>query len=118
MEHKDNTDFILEKIKKMIVEEIPKVMKKDCRQIVLYGSYARGDYSEDSDVDVAIITACDREHAKEYNDSIDSVAADIGIDTLAVVNFVCLPYVEYEGKKTWYPYFKNIAREGVLLYEC
>jgi hypothetical protein len=34
----------------------------------------------------------------------------------AIVNFVLLPYDEFEEKKSWYGYFKNIDKEGVRLY--
>ena len=55
-------------------------------KIILYGSCARGDYTEDSDIDIA------------------------------VVNFVCLPYEEYIDKNDWYDYFRNIKQEGRVLY--
>lgn len=43
---------------------------------------------------------------------------DIIDKIFAIVNFVLLPYDEFEEKKSWYGYFKNIDREGrVKLYE-
>lgn len=42
---------------KRLVEEYAKVVTSNMivNQIVLYGSYARGDYRKDSDIDVAVI---------------------------------------------------------------
>ena len=114
---KYSLDNTLESVKNAAVKNIVNIFQDDCRMIILYGSCARGDYNEDSDVDIAILTGSEREGAKKYNAQIDDVATQISIDTMAVVNFVCLPYKEYEEKKTWYPYFKNIADEGVILYE-
>lgn len=108
----------IEAVKNAVVREISTAFRDDCRKIILYGSYARGDYTDDSDVDIAILTNSDRNQVKKYNSLIDDVAAQIGTDTMAVVNFVCLPLAEYEEKKSWYPYFMNIARDGVILYEC
>ena len=96
---------------------IPAILKDDCRQIILYGSYARGDYTEDSDIDIAILTDSDRAEAKKYSRQLDSLAASICTDTLSIVNYICIPYREYQKKKSWYPFFMNIAREGVVLYE-
>lgn len=110
-------DAILEYVKKKTVRDVPKALSNKCRKIILYGSYARGDYSEDSDVDIAILTDSDRTENQKYNATLDDIAAQIGYKTTAVVNYVCLPLNEFEEKKSWYPYFANIERDGVLLYE-
>ncbi|MBR5406405.1 MAG: nucleotidyltransferase domain-containing protein [Lachnospiraceae bacterium] len=111
-----DADEKLASVKKATLKAIPEIMKDDCRQIILYGSYARGDYNDDSDIDIAILTNSNRAEVKKYDDSIDEVATQICQDTMAIVNYVCLPYLEYEKKKSWYPYFMNIARDGVVLY--
>ena len=36
------------------------LMQDDLVEVILYGSCARGDYTEDSDVDIALITKCNR----------------------------------------------------------
>ncbi|MBR5357025.1 MAG: nucleotidyltransferase domain-containing protein [Lachnospiraceae bacterium] len=110
-------DAILEYVKKKTVRDVPKALSDKCRKIILYGSYARGDYSEDSDVDIAILTDSDRTENQKYNAKLDDIATQIGYKTTAVVNYVCLPLNEFEEKKSWYPYFANIERDGVLLYE-
>ena len=107
----------LEAVKKVTVEEVPSAMHDDCKKIILYGSYARGDFNFDSDVDIAILTKCSREEAKKYDSKLDEIAADLGMDTLAVVNYACVPFDEFEEKKGWYPYFMNIQKDGVVLYE-
>lgn len=109
--------YTLNKVKKIIIKEIPKALRDDCREIILYGSCARGDFNDDSDVDIAILTDSDREAVKKYDSKIDDIATSIGMDTMAIVNFVCLPKKEFEKKNSWYPYFVNIKKEGIVLYE-
>ena len=110
-------EITLESVKDSALKNIPEIMKEDCKTIILYGSYARGDYTADSDVDIAILTDSDREQVKKYSSQLDELATQIGIDTMAIVNFVCLPQREYESKKSWYPFFKNIDKDGIILYE-
>lgn len=110
----DNT--ILRKITGKIPEQICKIMKDDIVEIVLYGSCARGDYTDDSDIDIALITKSDRLEAKKYAGELAALATTIAMNYFAVVNFVCLPYDEFVEKKSWYAYFKNIETEGVVLY--
>lgn len=89
----------------------------ECLQkIILYGSCSRGDYSMDSDIDMALLLSCDRVEAKKYSNVLAEIAADFAWKYLAIVNFVCLPDAEFEEKRSWYPYFKNIDREGIVLY--
>lgn len=102
----------------MIVSEVPAMLGDDCRRIILYGSYARGDFRIDSDIDIAVLTDSERSENHKYDDGIVDIAADIGIKTLAVVNFILLPYKEFLDKKSWYPFYRNIDEEGILLYEC
>lgn len=41
---------------------------------------------------------------------------ELAFKYFAIVNFVLLPYDEFEEKKEWYGYFKNIEQEGIELY--
>ncbi len=39
---------------------------QDLSDVILYGSCARGDYHEDSDVDIVLLTKCDRIAVERY----------------------------------------------------
>ena len=108
---------VIERVMNTTIKQIPAIMHDDVRAIIMYGSCARGDYTEDSDIDVAILTDSNRFEAKKYSDELDDLATQIGLATFAIVNYVCLPYQEFEEKKEWYPFFMNIEKDGVLLYE-
>jgi len=106
----------IEKVKNDSVLLICNAMGKDIRKIILYGSCSRGDYSDDSDIDIALVVACDRIEINKYSDLLAEIATKLATEYLAVVNFVCLPEKEFEERRGWYPYYKNIDREGELLY--
>lgn len=110
-----NTE-IIEKIKMEAPVMIREVMKKDVVKMILYGSCARGDFKEYSDVDIALLTRGTRTDTWKYNDKIDQVATELALKYFAIVNFVLLPFDEFEEKKNWYGYFKSIEREGIKLY--
>ena len=109
-------DVVIKKVKEEVTDMIKTVMGKDLVKIVLYGSCARGDYSQDSDIDIALIMACNRLEAKKYNEKIAEISMRLAMKYFSVVNFVCLPYAEFTKKKFWYPYFRNIDSEGEVLY--
>ena len=107
---------IIEKVKSESILLICDAMGKDIRKIILYGSCSRGDFSADSDIDIALIVACERTEINKYSDLLAEAATKLATKYLAIVNFVCLPEKEFEERKEWYPYYKNIDREGELLY--
>ena len=112
----DLTDNIIEKIKRESVPMVREALGSDLCEIVLYGSCARGDFNEDSDIDIALLTKCGRTEAERYGRVLAQIATELALKYFAVVNFVCLPKEEYDEKKDWYPYFKSINNEGVRLY--
>lgn len=108
-------DEIINNVKKEAACLVSELMQEDLVEVILYGSCARGDYMEDSDIDIALITKCDRMEAKKYTDALAGIAAALAMKYFAVVNFVCIPRDEYFEKKSWYEYFRNIHREGEVL---
>lgn len=109
-------DEIIEQIKTEVTSSVVRLMGYDIVEMVLYGSCARGDYTEDSDIDIALLTKCDRTDVKKYSEDLAAISTELAMKYFAVVNFVCLPYQEFNEKKTWYTYFQNIDREGSVLY--
>ena len=110
------SEDVIEKVKNEAVPLVCKTMGNDVKKIILYGSCSRGDFSEDSDIDIALITSCNRMEVKKYNDLLAEISTEFAERYLAIVNFVCLPEEEFEEKKGWYSYFRNIEREGEVLY--
>ena len=91
-------------------------MGDNTEQIILYGSCARGDDHAESDVDIAILTDCSREDNNQFIDITASASARLSDIYGKAVNYICLPFYEFQKKKTWYPFFANIQREGIILY--
>ncbi|RGO25156.1 HEPN domain-containing protein [Dorea sp. OM02-2LB] len=55
---------IMQDLIKQYVEAVKKIYGSHVRQIILYGSYARGDFRPDSDVDIMILVLYRRETAR------------------------------------------------------
>ena len=109
-------DETIRAVKDDVVYEVRNLMKGDLVEIILYGSCARGDYTDDSDIDIALITNCDRLEAQMYSRELAGIATKLAMKYFAVVTFVCLPFEEYSTKNKWYEYFRNIQEEGEVLY--
>ena len=79
--------------------------------IFLYGSYARGDYDNQSDIDIAAIVKGSRLDLQNKLKAVWDISADIGLENDVVVSPTVIPYDEFEEYKEKLPYYRNIARE-------
>lgn len=99
---------LLSEIKKLVLQQEPQA------EIILYGSYARGDYRPDSDLDILILLDKDViNHEDEKR--ISYPLYDLELNTSQVIS----PLIR--SKKTWYEkypntgLFININKEGIRL---
>ena len=56
-----------------------KILGNSLDSVILYGSYARGDYSEFSDIDVMLLVSLGDEDIKKISDQISDLAFDVSI---------------------------------------
>jgi len=87
----------------------------DIDRILLYGSYARGDSRDDSDIDVVAIVSGDRSQLQQKLKTVWNEAADLGVLYDAVISPTVIPLDEFNQHKDTLPYYRNIDKEGVLL---
>ena len=48
------------------VDSVQKIYGTHLKQVILYGSYARGDFTEDSDVDLMILVDLNEEETGQF----------------------------------------------------
>ena len=106
------TETQLSRITKAMVECYRVVYGDDIVEIVLYGSYARGDYAEDSDIDIAAVVHGSREELQEKLKAVWDVSAELGVENDIIVSPTVIPYEEFMKYKQTLPYYRNIAVEG------
>lgn len=109
-------DLVINNAMKDFVEMVQVRIGSDVKQCRLYGSCARGDYDEFSDIDVILLTGCNRKEAEKYTDILIDIVTELAMKYYVVINALCVPYSEYEQKKSWYDFFANIEREGRVIY--
>ena len=63
------------------VKAVQQLLGTKLKKIILYGSYARGDYNNQSDVDIMILTNLSLKEIEDYRDKISDIAYDIELDT-------------------------------------
>lgn len=102
-------------IKEEIANSYHSVFGDSLVSVLLYGSYARGDYNEYSDVDIAGIVKGDRLDLQKKLRAVRKVANELCFNYDIVVSPVVIPEDEYTKYLNSSGYYKNIAKEGICI---
>ena len=107
------TDKELNTILRRIASIYRAVYGKKIVKLVLYGSYARGDYKIDSDIDIVAIVEGERADLQEKLKKIWNISSDLELEYGIIVSPTVIPFEEFEKYKNDIPYYRNIQNEGV-----
>ena len=80
----------------------------------LYGSYARGDYDEESDVDILLTVDRDNDAIRAYNKSIAKIDSDLSLTHNVTVSVTLKPLEQFNRFAEISPFYRNVIREGIL----
>jgi predicted nucleotidyltransferase len=82
--------------------------------IVLYGSYARGDYKINSDIDILILIDKDKITSADAR-RLSYPLYDIEFETGKIISPLILSRKNWETKHRITPFYKNVRNEGIVL---
>lgn len=105
-------------INKILIEfnnKARKILGNRLKKVILYGSYARGDYNEKSDVDLMLLTDLNFEEIEKYRDEISDIAFEIELKTGIIISPVIKNIDNYNSRINIIPFYKNVQMEGVVL---
>ncbi|WP_432353207.1 nucleotidyltransferase domain-containing protein [Anaerotruncus rubiinfantis] len=83
--------------------------------VVLYGSYARGDYDEDSDIDVMVRVKMPKQGLCRYRKTFSHLGSDLGLEYGVVISIHLQDLETFEHYRRHLPFYRNIDREGVTV---
>ncbi len=102
----ENVKSLMAKLKKGLTE----LYGQRLRAVYLFGSYARGDYNENSDLDVMIVLDTYKSYWDELVRSAE-LASDLSLEYNVTISRTIM--TEEQWKKSDLPVLKNIRAEGV-----
>ncbi len=108
-----------EKIKNItseVYEELIKLFGEKIERIILYGSYARGDFNLESDVDIMILLNCNQKEITQSRKEISRVASRIGLKNDIMISLLARNCDDFENEMEYQPFYQNIEREGLRIY--
>ncbi len=108
-----NINIALEKLK----EGIRDIFGSKAKKVILYGSYARGDFNKHSDIDVMILTDIPEEEMFEFKDRIWDYAYDLDLEYDIIISVLVKNIGTFNEWIDYMPFYMNVQKEGVLLNE-
>lgn len=97
------------------IGEIKKILGPDFLKAVVYGSYARGEYCAESDIDIAIFTHRKMEEFYSLSDKISEITFEYNVKYDVMLSPVFQNQEQFDRMVKVVPYFQNISKEGRLV---
>ena len=102
----------------IILSEIAKTARETFGEhldsVILYGSYARGDYTPDSDVDMMILVkGIAPEDLWRYKKPIIKVESELGLQYDLVISATIKDIETFNMYLDVLPFYQNVMKEGI-----
>ncbi|GHU62154.1 hypothetical protein AGMMS49983_03090 [Clostridia bacterium] len=109
------TQDILTQLKTEIFKFSNDTFGDSLEDIILYGSYARGDYDEESDIDIMILVDAKQDEIKRHESEFAVFGSRLDLKYDVLTSILLESAASFTNWKNDLPFFRNIAREGVRI---
>ena len=106
----------VQKIINDFLKKVEAVLGNRLTKIILYGSYARGDYNKSSDIDIMILTDLNDAEIEQYRNTISDIAFDMELETGFIISPLIKNIEKYNDRIDVIPFYMNVNKEGVILH--
>jgi len=104
-------------ILKELIDRVNPLFGDKLKKVILFGSYARGDYDKESDIDVLLMLNEDEISLEKYSDKITDIVVELELKYDVVLSTILQSEKKFNKYQKAMPFYSNISTEGVVLYE-
>jgi len=99
-----------------VKEEAHKIFGDKLKQLILFGSYAREEQDDESDIDIMILVDESEEKLRKYKEIVGDVMGELSMKHEKLVSLIEVPYSRYKRYLDVLPFYRNVYDEGVEIY--
>ena len=103
-------------MKDELIRSLTEIFKENIKMIILYGSVARNEAKDDSDIDIAIIIKNDMD--EKTQEQFIRWSADMDIRFDKVFSIIDIQEEKLEQWGNVLPFYKNVQEEGIVLWKA
>lgn len=105
----------LDKLLKETHGELTKIFGSKLEDVILYGSYARGDHDSESDIDVMALIDAPKSELSKYRRTVSDMANDIDLKYGVLLSVKLQDKFTFNKYSDTLPYYKNVSKEGIRI---
>ncbi|MGY3666923.1 MAG: nucleotidyltransferase domain-containing protein [Roseburia sp. 1XD42-69] len=98
------------------VEEVKTIYGERLKSVILYGSYARGDFRPDSDIDIMILVDLADMEIEKYSKQLSWSTYDFNEEHDTDIKPIAKSNTHFKKWLGIHPFYTNVQKEGVELY--
>ena len=107
---------IISKIVYLFSIQARELLGEKLSKIILYGSYARGDFRDNSDVDVMIlVNNMSENEIRIAEEKLCDMAFDIELEKGVHISAILKDEEQFENWENILPFYHNVRKEGVII---
>ena len=107
--------IILDKLLKETHGELTKIFGSKLEDVILYGSYARGDQDSESDIDVMALVDTPKSELSKYRRTVSDMANEIDLKYGVLLSVKLQDKFTFDKYSDALPYYKNVSKEGIRI---
>lgn len=86
------------------------------KAVILYGSYARGDYTAESDIDIMLLVDMPAKEISKLFAKTSDMTYDFNFDNNTDISLIVKDINQFYKWVMVHPFYQNVHKEGVVLY--
>ena len=109
------TDQRVMSISQRVVQAAKDTLGEKLDKVILYGSYARGDYDHESDIDFFILADVSQEEASMRREDVRNCIPNIDLDYDITVSLHVTGRAVFNRFINALPFYMKVVHEGIVL---
>lgn len=105
----------IENILRNFSKTVENIFGGNLEQIILYGSYARGDFSDNSDIDIMVLTSLTDNDIRKLENQVYDAAYDLELAAGIPISVNIKNADQFNYWLGALPYYDNVKKEGKIL---
>lgn len=105
---------IVQQIAAEFKAELQKLYGEELSALVLFGSHAKGDFKEESDIDFAVVLKNPNTRGSAEIFKISSVSSELGLKYSELISVFPISKKRFKSSKL--PVFQEIRKEGIQIW--
>jgi len=99
-----------------VATRVHNTLGEKLQKIILYGSYARGDYDSESDIDIMVLADIGTDELLKAEKELWDIGWDVGFNHDIMISVFLKDINHFDEWVDSLAYYQNIMYDGVVLY--